>query len=82
MTTTAYRQDKTGVTDVSEEVEPRKAPEEELAELTDISPTLRDAFLSGLAPVHDASRLPTEFAGAPTGTRVPTTSWPTTSSPR
>src|SRR6478672_7559817 len=47
MTTTAYRQDKTGVTDVS--------------------PTLRDAFLSGLAPVHDASRLPTEFAGAPNG---------------
>ena len=40
---------------------------EELAALEDISPTLRDAFLSGLAPVHDASRLPAEFNGAPNG---------------
>jgi predicted dehydrogenase len=67
MTTTAYRQDKVGVTDVSEQVEPRKATEEELAELTDVSPTLRDAFLSGLAPVHDPGRLPVEFVGAPNG---------------
>lgn len=67
MTTTAYRQDKTGVTDVSTDVEPRKATAEELAELTEVSPTLRDAFLSGLAPVHDAGRLPAEFAGAPNG---------------
>jgi predicted dehydrogenase len=67
MTTTAYRQDSTGVIDVSAEVEPRKAGEDELAQLTDISPTLRDAFLSGLAPVHDASRLPSEFTGAPNG---------------
>ncbi len=67
MTTTAYRQDRTGVVDVSELIEPRKATEAELAELTDVSPTLRDAFLSGLAPVHDASRLPAEFAGAPNG---------------
>ena len=67
MTTTAYRQDREGVTDVSEEIEPRKASEEELAKLADVSPTLRDAFLSGLAPVHDPSRLPAEFAGAPNG---------------
>ncbi|HEY5848102.1 MAG TPA: Gfo/Idh/MocA family oxidoreductase [Microlunatus sp.] len=67
MTTTAYRQDKDGVTDVSEEIEPRKATEAELAALTGISPTLRDAFLSGLAPVHDAGRLPKEFTGAPNG---------------
>ena len=65
LTTTAYRQDKSGVADVSEEVEPRKASEEELAELTDISPTLRDAFLSGLAPVHDASRLPDRVRRCP-----------------
>ncbi|MFT4163627.1 MAG: Gfo/Idh/MocA family oxidoreductase [Microlunatus sp.] len=67
MTTTAYRQDREGVTDISEEIEPRKASEEELAKLADVSPTLRDAFLSGLAPVHDPSRLPKEFAGAPNG---------------
>jgi predicted dehydrogenase len=67
MTTTAYRQDKQGVLDVSDDIEPQKASAEELAELTDISPTLRDAFLSGLAPVHDASRLPQELRGAPNG---------------
>lgn len=67
MTTTAYRQDRAGVVEVSERIEPRKASEEELAELADVSPTLRDAFLSGLAPVHDPSRLPAEFAGAPNG---------------
>jgi predicted dehydrogenase len=67
MTTTAYRQDRSGVIDVSAEVEPRKASEDELAALTDISPTLRDAFLSGLAPVHDPARLPREFSGAPNG---------------
>ena len=67
MTTTAYRQDKFGVTDVSEQVEPRKATAEELAGLGNISPTLRDAFLSGMAPVHDPCRLPREFAGAPNG---------------
>ena len=67
MTTTAYRQDKTGVVDVSTEIEPRRATEEELAGLGDVSPTLRDAFLSGLAPAHDPSRLPVEFKGAPNG---------------
>ena len=39
MTTTAYRQDKAGVTDVSEEIEPRKASAQELAGLENISPT-------------------------------------------
>jgi hypothetical protein len=28
---------------------------------------LRDAFVSGLSPVHDAERLPDEFSGAPNG---------------
>ena len=67
VTTSAYRQDKSGVTDVSQQIEPRKASEEELAGLESVSPTLRDAFLSGLAPVHDPSRLPQEFIGAPNG---------------
>jgi hypothetical protein len=52
---------------VSQEIEPRRASEEELAGLENVSPTLRDAFLSGLAPVHDPSRLPQEFIGAPNG---------------
>ena len=67
MTTTACRQDKSGVQDVSEEIEPRRASPEELAGLENVSPTLRDAFLSGMAPVHDPSRLPREFTGAPNG---------------
>jgi predicted dehydrogenase len=67
VTTSAYRQDKSGVTDVSQQIEPRKASEEELAGLESVSPTLRDAFLSGLAPVHKPSRLPQEFIGAPNG---------------
>ncbi|GAA3604182.1 Gfo/Idh/MocA family protein [Microlunatus ginsengisoli] len=67
MTTSAYRQDKIGVTDVSQDIEPRRASEDELAGLENVSPTLRDAFLSGLAPVHDSSRLPSEFTGAPNG---------------
>ena len=67
MTTTASRQDKFGVTDVSKAIEPRKPTEGELAGLENVSPTLRDAFLSGMAPVHDPSPLPQEFAGAPNG---------------
>ena len=67
MTTTAYRQDKAGVQDVSEEIEPREASADELAGLEHVSPTLRAAFLSGMAPVHDPSRLPAEFTGAPNG---------------
>ncbi len=35
--------------------------------LADVAPELRDAFVSGLAPVHDADRLPEEFRGAPNG---------------
>jgi predicted dehydrogenase len=35
--------------------------------LADVSPALRDAFISGMAPVHDAERLPAEFRGMPNG---------------
>jgi hypothetical protein len=35
--------------------------------LADVAPELRDAFISGSAPVHDTSRLPSEFRGAPNG---------------
>ncbi|MER7938686.1 MULTISPECIES: Gfo/Idh/MocA family oxidoreductase [unclassified Streptomyces] len=37
------------------------------ASLADIDPSLRDAFVSGFAPVHDIGRLPAEFAGRPNG---------------
>lgn len=35
--------------------------------LAGVAPELRDAFISGLAPVHDRGRLPDEYVGAPTG---------------
>ena len=82
MTTTAYRQDKAGVTDVSEEIEPRKASAQELAGLENISPTLRDAFLSGLARCTTRAGCRRSTSAHPTATRAATTSWPTTSSPR
>lgn len=65
--TGAFLQDRQGVEDVSGQIEPRRASAEELADLESVSPTLRDAFLSGCAPVHDTSALPAEFSGAPNG---------------
>ena len=35
--------------------------------LAGVAPELRDAFISGLAPVHEPARLPQEFLGAPNG---------------
>ena len=35
--------------------------------LASVDPALRDAFISGLAPVHDASRLPEELRRLPSG---------------
>lgn len=60
-------QDKTGVTDVSELVDsvPTMSPDDPA--LAGVAPELRDAFISGSAPVHDTSRLPKEFQGAPNG---------------
>ena len=35
--------------------------------LADVAPALRDAFISGMASVHDADALPAEFRGLPNG---------------
>lgn len=35
--------------------------------LAEVSPTLRDAFVAGLAPVHNSARLPEEFQGHSNG---------------
>ncbi len=35
--------------------------------LADVSPALRDSFISGHAPIHDTSRLPAELTGAHNG---------------
>jgi predicted dehydrogenase len=67
LATISLWQDKQGVTDVSELVDsvPTVSPDDPA--LAAVAPELRDAFISGSAPVHDTARLPKEFQGAPNG---------------
>ncbi|MGW7515871.1 Gfo/Idh/MocA family protein [Streptomyces sp. NPDC054796] len=67
LATVSLWQDKKGVLDVSEHLRtvPSLSPDD--PSLRDVAPALRDAFVSGTAPVHDRSRLPAEFAHAPNG---------------
>lgn len=60
-------QDKMNVHDISEQVETRPSMSLDDPSLANVAPELRDAFVSGLAPVHNAERLPEEFRGAPNG---------------
>lgn len=60
-------QDKANVHDISEQMESRPSMPLDDPSLANVAPELRDAFVSGLAPVHDSSRLPEEFRGAPNG---------------
>ncbi|WP_432520143.1 Gfo/Idh/MocA family protein [Kineococcus sp. SYSU DK006] len=60
-------QDKQGFTDVTELLEARPSLSEDDPSLAGVSPALRAAFVSGTAPVHDRSRLPESFTGAPNG---------------
>lgn len=63
----ALWQDRDGITDVTEEVDTKPSMDLDDPSLADVDPALRDAFVSGLAPVHDAGRLPAEFQGLPNG---------------
>jgi predicted dehydrogenase len=60
-------QDKRNVHDISEQLETRPSISLDDPSLANVAPELRDAFVSGLAPVHDPERLPQEFRGAPNG---------------
>ena len=60
-------QDKDKVYDISAALETRATMSPDDPALANVAPALRDAFVSGLADVHDAARLPVEFHGAPTG---------------
>jgi predicted dehydrogenase len=60
-------QDKANVHDISEQMESRPSMALDDPSLANVAPELRDAFVSGLAPVHDSDRLPEEFRGAPNG---------------
>lgn len=67
LATTTLWQDKQGVTDVSDQVETKPTMSPDDLSLAGVAPELRDAFISGLAPVHEPARLPQEFLGAPNG---------------
>ncbi|MGI5473174.1 Gfo/Idh/MocA family protein [Streptomyces sp. CA-132043] len=54
-------QDKKGVTDVSDLLQPKPTLSPDDPMLRNVAPALRDAFTSGSAPVHDRGRLPREF---------------------
>lgn len=60
-------QGKQNVHDISEQMETRPSMSLDDPSLAHVAPELRDAFVSGLSPVHDAERLPAEFRGAPNG---------------
>lgn len=67
LATVSLWQDKKGVEDITEHLQPMRILEPSDPSLEHVSPALRDAFTSGSAPVHDRSRLPKEFAAAPNG---------------
>lgn len=60
-------QDKESVTDISAELATHATMSADDESLAHVAPALRDAFMSGHAPVHDVARLPGEYAGAPNG---------------
>ncbi|MCX4579728.1 Gfo/Idh/MocA family oxidoreductase [Streptomyces sp. NBC_01571] len=59
LATVSFWQDKKGVRDITELLEPTLAPDD--PSLQHIAPALRAAFTSGSAPVHDRARLPRAF---------------------
>jgi predicted dehydrogenase len=69
LATTSVWQDKHTATDVSELVKARPTLPHDHPSLAQVSPSLRNAFVSGHAPVHDAeaARLPSSFDEAPDG---------------
>jgi predicted dehydrogenase len=69
MSTVSLWQHKEGVEDVSDLMRPRRSASLDDPELEGISPGLRDAFVSGCAPVHedDRKRLPASYTGMHNG---------------
>jgi predicted dehydrogenase len=69
LATTSLWQDKRGVEDVSALLTTRATLSQDDPMLKDVAPALRNAFVSGHAPVHDedTQRLPSTFEHAPNG---------------
>ncbi len=67
LATVSLWQDKHEVTDVSELLRAHASMDVDDPALAGVPEALRDAFVSGHAPIHDLSRLPREFENAPNG---------------
>lgn len=67
LATVSLWQDKKTAHDVTDELKTGKSIPLDDESLDGVDPALRDAFVSGTAPVHDRSRLPKEFTGMPNG---------------
>ena len=67
LATVAFWQTKEGVKDVSALVESVASLPHDHPSLAHIDPALREAFVSGYAPVHDPSRIPPEIRSLPNG---------------
>ena len=65
--TVSVWQDKHEVTDISEELTTQPSMSLDDPSLAHVAPELREAFVSGYAPVHDKDRLPEVFHGVPSG---------------
>jgi predicted dehydrogenase len=61
LATSSFWQNKEGVHDISEHLQVVPTLSADDPSLQNVAPALRDAFVSGTAPVHDRSRLPREF---------------------
>ncbi len=61
LATVALWQDKAGVADIGELLEPKPTTSPDDPSLRHIAPELRAAFTSGSAPVHDRARLPRAY---------------------
>jgi predicted dehydrogenase len=66
LATVSLWQTKTGVEDVTALLTPGEGDLDD-ADLAGVDPALREAFVSGSAPVHDRSRLPAAYTGLPNG---------------
>jgi hypothetical protein len=60
-------QDKEQVYDVSTELTTVPSMSLDDPSLAQVAPELRDAFVSGYAPIHDVDRLPEVYRGMPSG---------------
>jgi predicted dehydrogenase len=65
--TASFWQTKQGVTDVSELLDSIPSTSLDDPALAHVAPELRPAFISGHAAIHDTSRLPESYRGAPNG---------------